>query len=98
MIEAELISWMLNLFKGKEDSCGSITSGGTESIFTAVYTVREYARNEMNIFKPEIICSESCHPAWVKACYYLDVKVKMVKIDKSTGLASFSEMTKKITS
>jgi len=47
----------------------------------------------MNISNPEIICNESIHPAWMKACYYMDIKVRRVKINKESGLSNFNDFT-----
>jgi sphinganine-1-phosphate aldolase len=40
-MEAEIIRWTLNLYHGDENSCGIITSGGTESIILAMLAYRE---------------------------------------------------------
>lgn len=98
MIEAELSSWFLNLFGGQKDSCASITSGGTESIFLTLFAYREYGRKLRNITHPEIILNETAHPAFHKAAYYLDIKLRLLKINESTGLTPLSQYTSKINS
>ena len=35
-MEAEIIRWTLNLYNGDNESCGVVTSGGTESILLAM--------------------------------------------------------------
>ena len=40
-MEDEVVSMGLSLLHGPEGSCGDMTSGGSESIFLAVYTARE---------------------------------------------------------
>jgi sphinganine-1-phosphate aldolase len=35
-MEAEIIRWTLDLYNGDKDSCGIVTSGGTESIILAL--------------------------------------------------------------
>jgi sphinganine-1-phosphate aldolase len=39
-MEAEIIRWTLNLYKGDKDSCGIVTSGGTESIILSMLAYR----------------------------------------------------------
>ena len=45
-LENELVSWMANLFSGDDKVLGSTTTGGTESIFMAMFSLREYLKNE----------------------------------------------------
>lgn len=40
-MEAEIIKMALDLYHGPPDSCGLLTSGGTESIFITVLAYRE---------------------------------------------------------
>lgn len=51
----------------------ALTSGGTESIFLAVQTARDHARAN-GVMSPTLICSATAHPAFAKACKYLDVE------------------------
>lgn len=53
-------------------SAGSLSSGGTESIFLAVQTARDHARAH-GVAQPELVCADTAHPAFAKACKYLDV-------------------------
>lgn len=69
--EAELVGWALDLFNA-EDGCGSVTSGGTESIFLAVKTAREWARRHRpDVTAPKMVMPHSAHPAFDKAAKYL---------------------------
>ena len=52
---------------------GKLTSGGTESLFLAVQVARDHARAERGIAEPTIVLPETAHPAFAKACHYLDV-------------------------
>jgi sphinganine-1-phosphate aldolase len=40
-MEAEIIRWMANLYNGDQNSCGLISSSGTESILLACLAYRE---------------------------------------------------------
>ena len=44
-----------------------MTSGGTESILTAVKTSRDYMRAKRGIRHPEMVVGQSAHAAFFKA-------------------------------
>jgi glutamate/tyrosine decarboxylase-like PLP-dependent enzyme len=69
-MEGEVIDMACDLFGA---AAGSLSSGGTESIFLAVQTARDHARANGNM-APELVCAETAHPAFAKACTYLDVR------------------------
>ena len=62
----------------------------------ACYAIREWTRQYGGIKHPEVLCNESIHPAWMKAFYYMDIKVKMMKIDITTGTTPLKEWIKNI--
>jgi glutamate/tyrosine decarboxylase-like PLP-dependent enzyme len=70
-METEVIAMAADLFGA---TCGSMSSGGTESIFLAVYTARQHARAK-GIIAPKLLCTDTAHPAFAKACHYLDVEM-----------------------
>lgn len=55
-LEAEIIKMALDLYHGPQDSCGLLTSGGTESIFLSVLAYREWGKKR-GIKKPNIVAS-----------------------------------------
>ena len=59
---------------------GRLTSGGTESIFLAVQTMRDHARAERDIAEPVLLTADTAHPAFAKACKYLDVEQVRVPV------------------
>ncbi|MBK6438919.1 MAG: aspartate aminotransferase family protein [Candidatus Microthrix sp.] len=71
-MEGDIVAWASNLF-GAPEGAGSISSGGTESIFLAVQVARDEARARGNL-TPTILTPETAHPAFAKACSYLDVE------------------------
>ena len=76
-MEAEIISMTANLVNGGDtEVCGSITSGGTESIIMSVKTHRAWAEAR-GITEPEIIGCFSSHAGLDKACDML--KIKLIK-------------------
>lgn len=63
---------------GDPDVCGAMTSGGSESILTAVKAARDYMRATKGIRHPEMIIAQSAHAAFFKAAEYFKVKLVMV--------------------
>lgn len=75
-METETVAMCAALLGGDEKIAGSMTCGGTESIFMAVKTARDYARDKKPDVKvPEILIPATAHPAFVKAAHYLEIKV-----------------------
>lgn len=79
--ESDVISWALGLLNGGREATGSITSGGTESIFMALKTARDWARaTRPGLGETEIVVPYSAHPAFNKGAHFLDVKVKRIPL------------------
>eukprot|EP00051_Salpingoeca_urceolata_P012013 m.149316 g.149316 ORF g.149316 m.149316 type:complete len:533 (-) comp17344_c0_seq2:163-1761(-) len=83
-LESEVIRMGVTLFHGNAEACGSLTSGGTESIFCGVKTHRDYYRTTKGIVAPEMVLPRSAHPAFLKAAHYLKVKVTIIDEDPDT--------------
>ncbi|CAH1119293.1 unnamed protein product [Phaedon cochleariae] len=83
-MEAEVITITAGLFHGDENVCGSITSGGTESIIMACKAFRDYAREVKGIKKPEIVVPVTVHSAFDKAAQYLGLKVRSIEVSTQT--------------
>ncbi|WP_164016861.1 pyridoxal phosphate-dependent decarboxylase family protein [Pyxidicoccus trucidator] len=64
----------------QEHICGSMSSGGTESIMLAIKTYRDWAREKKGITKPEMVAPASAHPAFDKAAHYFGVKMVRVPV------------------
>ncbi|RQM13422.1 hypothetical protein DD237_007884 [Peronospora effusa] len=83
--EAEVISMTAGLMNGgHSEVCGTLSSGGTESIFLASKAHREYYRHKHGITKPEIIACVTAHAAIDKACEILGIKLIKVPMDPKT--------------
>lgn len=81
-IEREVVGMAIELMNGNDETVGCITSGGTESIFQAVYTYREWARKKRSAVKqPEIVIPNTLHPAFEKAAHLLNIKVNKIPVD-----------------
>ncbi len=78
-MEEEVIDLSLGLLHGGDKAAGSMTTGGTESIFLAIKTARDWARaNKPFKGTPEILASRTAHPAFDRAAQLLDMKVVRV--------------------
>ncbi|XP_056695004.1 sphingosine-1-phosphate lyase-like [Spinacia oleracea] len=78
--EAEVVAMTAALLGSKEKAsggqvCGSMTSGGTESILLVVKSSRDYMRTKKGIKKPEMIIPVSAHSAYDKASQYFNIKL-----------------------
>ena len=71
-MEREVVAMGADLVHGNPRG-GKLTSGGTESLFLAVQVARDHARGARGITEPAIVVPETAHPAFAKACHYLDV-------------------------
>lgn len=97
-MELEIIAFCNKLLHGEDSYTGMTTTGGSESIFQAILAHKRYYFQEHGIAKPEIVLPETAHPAFYKACDYLDVKYTQVKCNNVNGLPYMKQYEKKITS
>jgi len=85
-MEAEVVSMTASLLGGcsatNPDVCGLMTSGGTESILTAIRATRDYMRVTRQIRRPEMIVAVSAHAAVYKAAEYFNIQIVRVPVDK----------------
>jgi len=96
-MENDVVDFAISHLGGNEDSAGSFTSGGTESIILAVKTARDYGREKRGIAEPEMIVPETAHAAFHKAAHYLNVKLVQTPVDPITMKANPHEIKKAIT-
>jgi glutamate/tyrosine decarboxylase-like PLP-dependent enzyme len=70
-IEEEVIAMCVDLFHPPAGASGTFTSGGSESIYSALHAMREWARERQpRITSPEVIAPYSAHPTFSKGCHY----------------------------
>jgi len=99
-METEVVSNVISLSGGDDETVGSFTSGGTESIFMALKAARDWARHTYpQIEAPEMVVPVTAHPAWNKAAHYLDIKISMtpVKDDLRADVAAMQNAITKNT-
>lgn len=80
--ETEIIAAVAGLFHGGPDTCGVVTSGGTESCLLAVKTYRDLARKR-GITQPEMVLPTTAHVAWFKAAEYFGVRPVLLPLDQN---------------
>ena len=75
-VESDLVAIGLELLHGSDKATGSVTTGGTESIFLSMKTAREWAAATRPVKgTPEMVAPDTAHPAFSKAAHYLGMKV-----------------------
>ena len=81
--EDEIIDFAADIFHGPR-ARGSVTSGGSESILTAVLSARNRARQlHPHVARPAMVVPASAHPAFWKAGHYFGLDVIKVPLDAS---------------
>ncbi|XP_067209894.1 sphingosine-1-phosphate lyase-like isoform X2 [Linepithema humile] len=96
-MEAEVVRIACHLFHGEDTTCGTMTTGGTESILLACKTFRDYAREIKGIKKPEMVIPITAHAAFDKAAQYFNIKVHYVPVNPHSFAVSIPAMKKLIT-
>jgi len=80
--ESEIVAMTGDMLGGSgQDVCGTVSSGGTESIMLAMKTYRDWAREKKGITKPEMIIPITAHAAFDKASEYFNIKVIHIPVD-----------------
>jgi len=97
-LENQVVSMAAAHLGGDDQTVGTFTSGGTESIILAVKTARDYFRKvRPDIRAPEMVLPETAHAAFHKAAHYLDVKPVLTRVDPVTFRADPEQMRRAIT-
>ncbi|GFR80609.1 sphingosine-1-phosphate lyase 1 [Elysia marginata] len=94
-MEAEVVRMCCTMFNGDKDSCGAVTSGGTESIMLAMLAYRNIARDR-GIKIPEIIVPVSAHAAFDKAANYFHMKITHIPVDEQTRKVDLNALKRAI--
>ncbi|CAB4715461.1 MAG: aminotransferase class V-fold PLP-dependent enzyme [Actinobacteria bacterium] len=84
--EAEIIAMTLEMLHGNgpdSDACGVITSGGSESLITALYTYREQGAKERGITNPNVVIPTTAHVALDKGAHWLGIEVRHAPLDEN---------------
>jgi sphinganine-1-phosphate aldolase len=85
-MEAEIVAMTASMLGGDpglppdEAVCGTVTSGGTESIMLAVKAYRDEARARRGVRRPELVVPASAHSAFDKACQLFGIRLVRVPV------------------
>ena len=82
-MEAEIIAMTADILHGDENTGGLVTSGGTESLVTAMLAYREWGRNTKGIPRPQIIMPITAHPGHSKAFHWFDIDAVIAPVDEN---------------
>ncbi|XP_012283543.1 sphingosine-1-phosphate lyase [Orussus abietinus] len=95
-MEAEVVRATCYLFNGNADSCGTMTTGGTESILLACKAYRDYAKEVKGITRPNLVMPVTAHSAFDKAAQYLKIKILTVPVNPHSYTVSIAAMKRAI--
>ncbi|RHW71948.1 sphingosine 1-phosphate lyase [Trypanosoma brucei equiperdum] len=97
-MEAEVVSMVVHMFNGHllPDACGTVTSGGTESIVMALKAYRDWGRARRGIERPSVIVGITAHPAFDKGAEYFGINLVKIPVDPITKQVDAKEMEKYI--
>ncbi len=88
--EAEIIAMTLDLLHAEAVSdgepAGLLSSGGTGSISHAMLAYREWAAQQRDVTRPNVIKPETAHPAFDKACHLFGIELRVAPVDPVTTL------------
>ena len=81
-MEDEVVAMGLSLLRAPEDAAGYFTTGGSESIITAVRAARDFmrARTGDPTLRGNIVLPYSAHPAFTKAARLMDLETRRVPV------------------
>ncbi len=86
--ESEIIAMTLDMMHGDAvpggAACGVVSTGGTDSIMSAVLAHRERARERDDIRAPRMIMPQTAHPAFEKAAHLFGIELLKAPIDPVT--------------
>jgi glutamate/tyrosine decarboxylase-like PLP-dependent enzyme len=83
--EAEIVAMTANMLgadQAEQEICGTVTSGGTESILLVMKTYCDWVWAEKDIKQPEMIVPVTAHAAFEKAADYFQIKRVEIPVDE----------------
>ena len=95
-LETDVVDFGLALMNAPADGAGTFTSGGSESIFLALQTARDWARTEKGIERPNFVVPRTAHPAFSRAGHALGVDVRRVPTTRNDFKADVGAIASKI--
>jgi glutamate/tyrosine decarboxylase-like PLP-dependent enzyme len=82
-IEQQVTEMCVGLFHAPPGAWGTFTSGGSESNYTALHAMREWAREHFPAVRaPELVVPYSAHPTFSKGSHYFGLKLVRVALSE----------------
>ena len=82
-MESEVVQMSADMLNGDDETVGTMTSGGTESLLLAICTYRDRARRKKPwILRPNVVLPRTAHPAFEKAAHYFGVTLRFARCDE----------------
>ena len=72
--EGEIIAMTSSLLHGT--GVGVVTSGGSESLITALYSYREHARETRGVTRPNVVMPKTAHVALDKGAHWMGIELR----------------------
>eukprot|EP00754_Rhynchopus_humris_P036335 Rhum_TRINITY_DN18477_c0_g1::Rhum_TRINITY_DN18477_c0_g1_i1::g.167242::m.167242/K01634/SGPL1, DPL1; sphinganine-1-phosphate aldolase len=91
-MEGECVAMACRMFNGGAEACGTMTSGGTESILLSMRAYRELARQTRGVTAPELVVPHTAHAAFDKASDYFGIKIRKARVDPKTYKVDVAHM------
>jgi len=90
--EGEIIAMTSSLLHGT--GVGVVTSGGSESLITALYSYREHARETRGVTRPNVVMPTTAHVALDKGAHWMGIEVRHAAIgaDYRADVAAMAEL------
>jgi sphinganine-1-phosphate aldolase len=81
-MEDDIVAMGLSLFHAPDDAAGFFTTGGSESIISAVLACRDYGRRASGQTnkRGNIVLPYSAHPAFSKAARLMDIELRRIPV------------------
>ncbi len=80
-IRQELVDMCVGLMNPDTTSTGSVTSGGSESVYSALHAMREWAKdNRPEVKEPTVVAPANAHPSFSKGCHYFGLHMLRVPL------------------
>lgn len=80
-MEAEVVQMTASMLHAPDDACGTMTTGGTESILLAVKAMRDRAKvHGPKTDRPNVVAPRTAHPALDKAGHYFGVEIRKAPV------------------
>lgn len=86
-MEAEIIKMWLRLYKGSGEACGILDSSEADCVRDAVYSYRNWAREEKGITKPNILAPNTFDPSLDRAWELMDVEIRRIPVNNKVKMS-----------